>query len=553
VRPVAAAVNAVWWASSAPGWWRFERALRQPGLVQRRRLAAYLRANAGTVFGRQHRFCEIRTIRAYQDAVPLTTYDDYRPYVERIAAGDGNVLTRSPVRVLEPTGGSTSAAKLIPFTSDLRREFTAAVAPWVFTLLRSDPSLLGGPAYWSITPSLRAPGPQEPTVRIGFEDDARYLGGPLAHLLRRALVVPPEIARLQDLDAFRRVTALLLLACADLRLISVWHPSFLSLLAETIRRDWHLLTEAIHGGALPPTLCGAPEVAAALRQRLRPDPRRAAWLESVGPHAVGHLWPRLGLISCWADGHAAAATEALRREFPRTRIQPKGLLSTEACVTLPRHGAHVLAIRSHFFEFLDDRGEARLAHELERGGTYSVLVTTGGGLYRYRLEDRVEATGWAGETPTLRFVGREGHVADRFGEKLHAGFVAERLRRVLEGVRARFAMLAPESEESAVFYVLYIEATHGVPRELGRSLEGALRENPHYRYCVELGQLRPLRVFRLSGGGYESYVERCVRDGQRLGDVKPVPLDTRTRWSDWFCGGYVDEPGEPRRREVLTI
>ena len=49
----------------------------------------------------------------------------------------------------------------------------------------------------------------------------------------------------------------------------------------------------------------------------------------------------------------------------------------------------------------------RLAHELERGRTYSVVVTTGGGLYRYRLGDLVNVVGFEAGCPLLRFVGRE--------------------------------------------------------------------------------------------------------------------------------------------------
>ena len=78
-----------------------------------------------------------------------------------------------------------------------------------------------------------------------------------------------------------------------------------------------------------------------------------------------------------------------------------------------------------------------------------MVLTTGGGLYRYRLQDLVEVTGHTapgGGCPVLRFVGREGHVSDWFGEKLHERHV----RTALEGVLAagalqpEFAMLACE-------------------------------------------------------------------------------------------------------------
>jgi hypothetical protein len=67
------------------------------------------------------------------------------------------------------------------------------------------------------------------------------------------------------------------------------------------------------------------------------------------------LWPALRLLSCWADGPAAGYAERVSAAlFSDVRLQPKGLLATEAFVSLPMAGADggVLAVRSHFFEFL---------------------------------------------------------------------------------------------------------------------------------------------------------------------------------------------------------
>ena len=63
-----------------------------------------------------------------------------------------------------------------------------------------------------------------------------------------------------------------------------------------------------------------------------------------------------------------------------------------------------------------------------RGKRYEVIVTNGGGLWRYRLGDSVECTGHLVATPTLRYLGRAGQVSDLRGEKLCEPFVAEALR-----------------------------------------------------------------------------------------------------------------------------
>ncbi len=54
----------------------------------------------------------------------------------------------------------------------------------------------------------------------------------------------------------------------------------------------------------------------------------------------------------------------------------------------------------------------QLTHELERGGLYTVVVTTRGGLYRYQLGDLIEVTGHIRGCPLIRFIGRQGYVSD---------------------------------------------------------------------------------------------------------------------------------------------
>ena len=498
---------------NAPGWVRFRSALSDPEAVQRHLLLRYLRDNAGTAFGRAHRFSGIRTPEEYQSRVPLSSWEEVAPWVDRIAAGETAALTRSPVRTLEPTSGSSSAAKRIPYTAAMQREIRRAVAPWIFDLYQDRPRLALGCAYWSITP-VAVEEDEASAVRVGFEEDAEYLGGFWRRLVDSTLAVPGAVRHIRDVDAFRHATLLHLLRRSDLSLISVWHPSFLTLLMEALPAFWDRLVTEVERGT----------------PRLSPLPRRAAELRALGPDEPVRIWPRLGLLSCWGDAHAALHLPELRRMFPGVEIQPKGLLATEAFVTIPFAGKTPLAIRSHFFEFLpEDGGRPRFAHELEPGGVYSVVVTTGGGLYRYRLGDRVEVNGFLGRTPSLRFLGREGHTSDLRGEKLHEGFVAgvlERTFRRLE-ISPRFALLAPDEPDG---YTLHLEMDGEPPADLGRILEEELSANPHYRAAVSLGQLAPVRTFLIARDGFSLYLRRCREQGQRLGDVKPLAL---SRWTEW--------------------
>ncbi len=524
---IARFATGLWTFGNQPRRRRFERALRDPGTVQRRLLKDYLRRNAGTVFGRRHDFAEIDSVAAWQRRVPLALYDDYQSLIERVRRGEPGLLTTEPVTRLVPSSGSTAARKLVPYTRGLLRELGAAIGPWIVDLHRRRPGLSRGRAYWSISP-IEPEDADASSIPIGFDDDSAYLGGFFQRLVDRTLAVPGKVRHLRDVEAFRYATLLHLLRARDLTLISVWHPSFLTLLLEPLTRRWDELLAEIAGRATPES----PVTPS------RPDRRRAAELERLGPESPAALWPRLEVISCWADGHAAGPAAELAESFPGVAIEPKGLIATEAFVSLPFAGARPAAVCSHFFEFLDDHNRPHLVDQLVDGGEYSVVVTTAGGLYRYRLQDRVKVDGHLGATPCLRFLAKEDRISDRAGEKLSEGHVAGVFDRLLPAtdLGVRFAMLAPDDGG----YTLYLETRSPPTPGLATRLEAGLAENPHYRHCVELGQLAPVRLFRVTGDAHHVYLDHRRRSGQRLGDVKPAALSPEDGWSRRFDGCYLD-------------
>src|SRR5437016_3764636 len=102
---------------------KFEQALADPEETQRAILFRLLKENANSAFGQAHGLGSIRSVSEYQQRVPAASYDDLAPWVERIKAGEANVLTREPVLVFEKSSGSASPAKYIPYTHTLRAQF----------------------------------------------------------------------------------------------------------------------------------------------------------------------------------------------------------------------------------------------------------------------------------------------------------------------------------------------------------------------------------------------------------------------------------------------
>jgi hypothetical protein len=524
--------NALWLGGCLPESARFRRATARVRAEQEAVLRRIVRANAATEFGERHQFSSIANARDHQERVPVRTFEDHRPWIDRAADGARRLLTNEPVRLFEPTSGSTGTSKLVPYTPSLQREFLRGIRTWVADLFTRHPALMNGEAYWSISPvaskDRRTPG----GIPIGFDDDSAYLGWQ-RRLAQAVMAVPPDVRRIGNISVFRYATLLALVRCENLRLASVWNPTFLSLLVERLPE---------YGDALARDVAG---------DRRSQERLRAALRASTPAERHATLWPHLAMISCWSDGNAAAAAAELATLFPQAHMQAKGLIATEAFVSMPladRPGA-ALAVRSHFFEFMPVTADGepleerpRLAHELDPSGRYAVIVTTGGGLYRYALGDVVEVVGHIHDCPLIRFIGRQGNISDWFGEKLNEAHVADVLRDAFAavGLSPRFAMLACDTLMRPVRYVLYIDAAEEdeVVATAATHVDAALRRSFHYDYARRLGQLAPLGVFRATHAS-DTYLVRAVSTGQRAGNVKPVALDRRTGWSQVFEGRYL--------------
>lgn len=550
----------------------FYAATRSVAHTQQEILRTIVANNSGTSFGQQHDFSSILNIADFQRRVPLSTYDSYSTAVEQIADGQDNVLTTQRVELLEPTSGSTCGEKLIPYTASLRSQFQRAVAVWIADVMRQRPAIRRGRAYWSISPAMGATRSTPGGIPVGFDDDAAYLSRMERLFLKHLLVMPPGIARLTSMENFRYCTLFHLLAAADLTLISVWSPTFLtSLLSELAPWSDRLSGDLRRGRATLPVSddSGANESVLAngcVKARAEQVCRILCSDESL-PDKLGRLWPQLDLISCWADSTAGTYVRGVRELFPIPIIQPKGLMSTEACVSFPLfgHAGGALSLRSHFFEFIpasDSRTDnsTQLADQLDVGRQYEVVVTTGGGLYRYRSMDVVEVVEHIDQCPLLRFVGRTNRGSDLVGEKLDESFVSQVLQRVCleHNVSPRFAMLVPVATPAG--YRFYLEPNKGVLIQAAkaailRDTESGLRENPHYRYAVNLGQLQPLElriVDETQPSLWQTY-ERVLMDrGQKAGEIKPAALDSWIGWHDEFESIKTEtKPSIPAIKEKL--
>lgn len=490
-------------------------------------LFSLLARNHQSEYGKTYGFDAIKNISDYQKYVPLTDYETLTPYLKQVESGQSDVLFDGNPVAFEYTGGSSGGSKLIPYTEEGLADFRRALLPWFADVIKHH-QLEEGTAYFALSPAISKAACTSAGVPIGG-GDVLYLGFEAAPLFMQISAVPTWVSSLDTLPEWRLATLYWLLRADDLRLISIWSPSFLLLLLDGIQEQQEALLALLQNGGKIGSYSLEAFQAAFMRLQ--------AFL-AEGSNNYQVLWPQLCLISCWADASSKASAKVLSDQFPNVCIQGKGLLSTESVVSVPNgSGEILLAADCGFFEFRNEACQIMLAHELNAFESYEVVVTTASGLYRYRTKDRVMCLGYDVETglPRLRFLGRLGMVSDLVGEKLTETFVLHCLEDI-EG----FSMLCPDVEINA--YVLVSDHVQAAKTDLADKIEKRLSQNPQYAYARKLGQLAPLQVHIIERLPEGVYLEWAAKQNRRLGDIKIPALlcpsiradGTQVSWKEIF-------------------
>jgi len=500
----------------AKNWQMFETASKSPADVQKIKLDQYIEKNKGTAFGVAHRFSSIKTIEDYKKAVPISDYDKLSVWINRLIDGEERVLTTEAVKIFERTSGSTSANKYIPYTDSLLKEFSSATTPWMFDVYSHCKDLVGTSSYWSVSQASSTREKTKSGISIGFEDDSDYFTFLERWAFKQLSAVPPTVAREPSHAEWELKTLVYLVEAGELGLISVWSPTFAIGLIEAL---------SIRVSEVMPHLSKA-----------RAQVLKLACSQNRVDTLV--IWPSLRFISAWADGPSAAFIPKLKSLFPHAHIQPKGLMATEGVVSFPlwNQSGCVGAFLGHYLEFFHHVENEKIigVHELESGGLYSPVLTTGGGLYRYHLKDTIKCVGHFNQLPLINFEQKLDRVSDMVGEKLNAHFVFETFNKVKESLKIPmgFAMLVPLYDETS--YRLYLECEKGIDTEnLAKKLDEALSISHHYGYARKLGQLKPLSVKRIQNG-HALYEEHLVSLGIKRGNIKPTLLESRPGWEKVF-------------------
>ncbi|MBU1808564.1 MAG: GH3 auxin-responsive promoter family protein [Candidatus Omnitrophica bacterium] len=517
----------------------FEASADDPLKAQEQTLLKYLWRNKDTEFGRKYNFDAIRSIDDYRRAVPINSYETIRAYVDKIAGGAQNILTKDKVEFFGVTSGTTNKPKLIPTTNYSEKIKDSLLNLWSYYITRDHPGVLDGKILAIVSPEIE--GRTEAGIPFGAESGYSYrtLPKPITGLYS----LPYQVFEIENYES-RHYAILRISIEQNISTIATLNPNTIVLLMRKIEKWQQLIIDDIATGKLSGEFEIKPDIRAILERSFKPNPGRADELEKIlkttGRLLPKHFWLNIKLIECWQGGMMKLYIKELEDYFGPIPKRDIGCVSTEARTSIPIKddtASGVLAIRTNFYEFIPREGAAKpdrrtlLCTELREGEEYFIIVTTAGGLYRYNIDDIIKITGFFKRTPLIEFVQKGLGATSLAGEKLYESHVNEAITSVMEKEKVRlefFCAVAKPMEGPRYAFLAEFSppapADKDILRILGSIEEALRRQNREYDYVRQAQLLGSpvMKILRL--GSFENYRIRRITEGAKEGQFKAPEL-----------------------------
>ena len=348
------------------------------------------RENVNTTFGRKHGFDRIHNIADFRMRVPISCYDDYMEYIERISNGERNVLTAYLTEHLSPYEGY----KKLPLSRWGVQTFYDYNFCAAFYIAGNEGLITGGMTLNLVDNCID-------TLPSGV-----HVGNLLGRQLTRrdfdnskVYVIPIDVANYVGQNDILYIQALYALSQKKISLAICDHYTDMINLLRYIEKHWPRLANEIEQGNTYVT-------ADAMRANTI---REVMERHHIGTQLVTNLWPDLHVMMIYDVCCLTTSFELLRTYCGRdVHYIFAGINSAIGSFTMPLNiddPQTVLIPDSVFYEFkpLESKNYNDLLtlDQLELGKRYELIATTLSGLYRYKTNKVFYIVGHHHETPTV--------------------------------------------------------------------------------------------------------------------------------------------------------
>lgn len=354
--------------------------LKYPNEVQEELLMNLIQSSKNTVLGKEYDYATINSYTTFADRVPISTYEELQPLIERTRKGEQNVFWETPIKWFAKSSGTTNAkSKFIPVSNEALEDCHYKGSKDLLCLYlnnNEDSQLFLGK-------SLRLGG----SAQI-YEDNNTFFGDLSAILIENM----PIWAEFSSTPSNK------------ISLMSEWEAKIAAIINETKKEN-------------VTSFAGVPSWMLVLMNKM---------LEDTGKGNLFEIWPNLEVYF-----HGGVSFDPYREQYKK--ILPKRDFkyyeiynASEGFFAIQdlNNSSDLLLMLDYgiFYEFIPmdtfgtiDQKTIRLA-DVELFKNYALVITTNSGLWRYLIGDTVRFTSLS--PYRIRVTGRTKHHINVFGEEL---------------------------------------------------------------------------------------------------------------------------------------
>ncbi len=478
---------------------RLMRAAMDPVAAQRRVLEQLISGGSRTEFGKEHKLDQVRDDASLKQAVPLRDYEAFRPYIDRIVAGERDVLWPGQPLYLCKTSGTTSGAKYIPITREsLPNHISSARNALLAYIAHSGKSnfLDGRMIFLQGSPVLDTKG-AIPTGR---------LSGIVANHV-------PAYLRKNRLPSFA------------VNSIGDWEMKVAAIVEETMREDMRLIS-------------GIPAWVQMYFEQL---------LARSGKRNVRELFPNFSLFVYGGVNYEpyrsrmetliGGAVDSVEI-FPASEgfIAYQDRSGEEGLLLVVENGiyfefiateAQQMKLQGQINKLQDTRHKLQVSSrrlslaDVQLGVDYALVLHTNAGLWGYELGDTVRFVSLS--PPRIVVTGRTKQFTSAFGEHVIAEEVEGALKDAMREVPCEVSefTVAPQTSPpngGLPYHEWFIEfaASPADPSRFASVLDAALQKrNTYYKDLITGKVLRPLVITPIARAGFATCMKsRGMNDAQ---------------------------------------
>lgn len=514
------------------------RKTNNPRETQLELLKSIVAVNCMTHYGRLHNFLKINTYEDYKRMVPIVNYENLRPFIEEQDTDQTAALTAEMPFMYNQTSGTTGLPKYIPVLKSSMKSFKKTQQ--IYSLIQYKYAPLGyrGKILGIASPAIE-----------GYLETGTPYGSASGHLLktmpksaRSKYAVPYEVFEIKDYALKYYVIARLSIEQPDVTYMASANPSTFHKLLDVINKNIDSIVSDIRTGKCKGIENVSPSVALAIKNRLKPNAKRAADLENLKNEkseiTFTDVWPHFNILSAWLGGSCGISLASILPKFPEeVNVIEIGYVSSEFRGTItidPSTNAGIPTLHENFFEFVEQQDfendilNFKLLDELELNKMYYVFVTTTTGLYRYDMNDILKVDGFFNQTPTLKFMQKGKGATNITGEKLYEVQLIEAVKAIehICNVKIDFYQLIANEEGS--HYEFYFEPKTKIEVSSDHIIElldeHLQKLNIEYATKRQSDRLTKIIGHALREGTHDHYKIHCLNKGQKEGQFKILLL-----------------------------